>query len=245
MKRLKKFLSASKLNVAVFVLATSLVLAATIGAASATIVYLAETYTTRVDMYDIGVSLLENGERVSWCDYMSASKDGSWDEASGTLLENMLGNDEKLALGKTYEEKLSVHNSGTLDETVQVEVYRYWVDGNGNKRTNLNPTLIELNFCTGNGWIIDPNYHTDERTVLYYNGVLKAGDTTPLFIDKLTISNNVATIVDQNGNYIYDGMRFIVEVRVSATQETRSEDFVLGAWSVGGGIGPDGSMQIQ
>ena len=57
---------------------------------------------------------------------------------------------EKLVPGKAYPEALSVKNSGTIDQYVRVMVYRYWVDKEGNKTTELSPELIDLNL-TGNG----------------------------------------------------------------------------------------------
>ena len=57
----------------------------------------------------------------------------------------MLGADEKLILGKGYEERLSVRNSGTIEEYVRVMIYRYWEkDGTEGKLTDLSPDFIDL-----------------------------------------------------------------------------------------------------
>ena len=48
----------------------------------------------------------------------------------------MLGKDEKVALGKKYEEKLTVKNSGAIDEYVRVSIVKSWTDKDGNKVTS-------------------------------------------------------------------------------------------------------------
>lgn len=253
MKRLKKFLSASKLNVAVFILATSLVLTATFGAASAAASYLAETYSTRIQMYDIGISLLENGERISWRDYTS-SEDGTWDERTGVLLRNMLGEGKSVQLGRTYPEELAIRNSGFINEYVRVEVRKYWLDAQGNKMQELSPDLIHLNLLcdeTGhdNGWMLDKEASTPERTVLYYKYLLYAeneegqggASLTEAFSDTLTIDPSIATSVTQtttkeNGyttittTYDYDGVQFRIEVQAHGVQEHNAEDAAWSAW---------------
>ena len=49
-----------------FVAAMALLLFGSVEGTRAALTYYSETYASRVQMYDIGVSLLENGERVSW-----------------------------------------------------------------------------------------------------------------------------------------------------------------------------------
>ena len=90
----------------------------------------------------------------------------------------MLGKDEKVALGKKYEEKLTVKNSGAIDEYVRVSIVKSWTDKDGNKVTSLSPKLIDLGL-TGNGWIKDENNSTEERIMLYYPRVLKSGEMAP------------------------------------------------------------------
>lgn len=226
MNKLKSFLSASKTNVVVFVLTAVLILSATIGAASAAISYIS-TYDSRMQMFDIGVTLLENGDRVSWRDYSSSAKSG-WDENMGVLLTNMIPEGEEFALGKTYPEVLSVRNSGTINQYVRVSIYKYWVNPNefvkdpddghlyNPKLLELDPSNIQLNIlcdATGhsNGWLLDRDSSTAERIVLYYNQLLHsekdgsgATETSP-FSDTLTINNDIAskveTITTKNNGY--------------------------------------------
>lgn len=236
MERLKKFLSASRLNVVIFVLAASLVLAATIGAASATIVYLAETYGSEVDMAQIGVTLMENGNDISRRDY--TGKDDSWVEETGTLLENMLtATGGELKMNHQYEEQLSVRNSGSIDVYVKVTIYQYWEDKNGTKIANVDPLwpdmpLCDLNIPTGKGWIEDVNARTTERTVLIYQYILEAGDSTQLFADTICFSGNVAGIFDENRDYVYNGARFVLRVDVDAVQVHNAEGAIQSAWGI-------------
>ena len=56
-----------------------------------------------------------------------------------------------------------------------------------------------------NGWVLDENASTEERTVLYYTGILKTGEVSPSFADTLSIDREVAkkvtTTETVNGNY--------------------------------------------
>lgn len=217
MKKFKAFLSASKFNAVLFALVVSLVLSATVGAAYAAVSHLAEKQV-EIQRFDIGVTLLENSEAISWRDYVAERNDGTWNEHEGTLLEKMVPSGDDLVYGKAYPEELSVRNSGTIDIYVRATIYTYWVDAQGTKQQKLNPDFINLNILTGNGWVEDTASRTSERTVLMYQNALPAGETTPLFSDSLTISGAIV-----NGTYDYDGMKFIVEVMIDAEQVRGSD----------------------
>ena len=244
MKRLKKGMPPA-LTGLLFFLAVALLLTGSVNGTRAALTYYSETYTSRVQMYDIGVSLQENGERVSWRDYHSAA-DGSWNENTGELLAHMLPEGEELKIGKTYKEELNVRNSGTINQYVRVKIYKYWLNADGEKMQNLSPELIRLNLVNlGSDWILDEQASTPERTVLYYSRLLYAEENgpseTPLFADTLTIDDMVASKVTQtretkNGyttittTYDYDGIRFQIEAEVDAVQEHNAEDAALSAW---------------
>lgn len=179
LKKLKKILFSPVGTIGLFALAMVLLLSSSVGGAQAALTFFSETYTSRIQMYDIGVTLQENGERVSWRDYGSRA-DGSWQENTGRLLEHMLDREdgqEPLQLGKVYKEELNVRNSGTINQYVRVSIYKYWMiketDKDGNvvyvknekgedvpsykkmERTQeLSPDLIKLhllyNGCDGN-----------------------------------------------------------------------------------------------
>ena len=237
MKGWKKVLSKPSVTAGAFVMAAGLLLFSGVGGARAALNYYSETYSGRVQLQDIGVTLTENGENVSWRNY---TEDGSWDQNTGTLLTNLLAEGESVNPGQKYNEVLAVKNTGTINQYVRVSVYKYWLDADGNKTQNVSPDLINLHL-TENGWIADENSSTPERTVLYYSKLLNSGETSTPFADTLTIDPQVATKVTQtteteNGyttittTYDYDGLQFCVEASVDAVQEHNAEDAILSAW---------------
>ena len=196
MKRLRKLLRSPITTGVLFALAAVMLVTSSVGGARAALQYTSEYYTTQVKMYDIGVSLVEKSNRDGSSNIVSArnfiqKSDHQWNTLTGVLAEHMLPagdgtarhvnnirpltitQTEDFQIGKTYDEVLSVLNSGSIDQYVRVTVYKYWVDVNedgtaGDKRTDLDPSLIDLHFVTGNGWTIDESASTKERTVLYY-----------------------------------------------------------------------------
>lgn len=244
MRRPKKLLPPA-VTAVMFVAAMALLIFGSVESTRAALTYYSETYASRVQMYDIGVSLNENGERVSWRDYDSAA-DGTWNENTGVLLAHMLDDGEPLKIGKTYQEHLNVSNSGTINQYVRVTIYKYWTDADGRKMQSLSPELIDLHLVNlGTDWILDEEASTPERTVLYYNKLLYAEgegvSETPLFADALTIDDVIATKVHQKverdgeyttitTSYDYDGVRFNIEAKVDAVQEHNAEDAILSAW---------------
>ena len=116
----------------------------------AALTYYSENYSAEFQMFDIGVTLLENGEEVSWRNY--TQKDDVWQEGGGELLTHLLDGEAggKIQPGKAYVEELSVRNSGSIDQYVRVTLYRYWEDKDGNRVTDAPPELIELGLA-GNG----------------------------------------------------------------------------------------------
>ncbi|MGC4018052.1 MAG: hypothetical protein QM793_01630 [Muricomes sp.] len=249
----KKRKAMEKSTIALLAAAVVLLAASALGSTRAALTYFSENYTAQMAVYDIGVTLTENGKDISNRDYQN--RDDLWDENQGVLLENMLDEtDGKLMIGRNYEEKLAVRNSGTIDEYVRVRIYKYWTDESGNKILTLSPDLIQLNL-TGNGWIEDQV--TEERTVLYYPGILASGETAPDFADKIKIDNKIASMVKQtrttDGNglttitttYKYDGVQFNLEAEVDAVQTHNAADAIKSAWGVDVNVSPDGQLSLQ
>ena len=231
--------------------------ASTIGSTKATLTYMSDNYLAQIDIKSIGVTLTENGKDVSWRDYKH--KDDAWSEATGTLLGSMLkdAGDEKLILDKKYNEELAVKNSGSIDEYVRVTVQHYWFDKEtGEKRGDLDPSKIEINF-TNDGWIEDTSAKTTERNVFYYSNILKKGQTSPDFADKISINSDIATIVgststtDDDGyttittTYEYDGAQFVLEASVDAVQTHNAQSAIKSAWGVDVGISDNGALSLQ
>ena len=207
MKNLKKWITSPTGTIALFVLAAGLLLFSTIGSAWAALKYFSEIYKGHVEMYDIGVELLEKSspegkaEKVAWRTYVRNSQD-EWDETPGdehigVLLANMLpakedGTPEELVPGKKYFEEISCRNSGTIDQYVRITLYKYWVNADGQKvftgsendpitTQGLSPDLIKFTFpYLGSDWIKDEknSAKTEEREIYYYNKLLKAGADT-------------------------------------------------------------------
>ncbi len=239
--KIKKFITSPAGTMGAFALAVGLLASSSVGGARAALTYYSETYTSRVQMYDIGVTLLENDKEISWRNYDSRKDNGRWLEEKGVLLENMVPEGEKFKIGVWYPEELKVMNSGTINQYVRVSLYKYWLDENGEKVQTLTPDLIDLELQTDNGWMIDEESSTDERTILYYNRVLETGETSPAFAGRLKIDQSVTAKVTQttektaNGSkiittYDYDGVQFCIEATVDAVQEHNVEDAVWSAW---------------
>ena len=256
MDKLKKIIKSPITSVLLFFLAAVLLLGSAVGTTRAALSYYSENYTSRVEMDSIGVSLLENGEKVSWRDYGNSS-DGTWSEATGALLEHMVPEGERFRLGRVYPEELAVTNSGTIDQYVRVRLYKYWLDAEGEKLPDLSPDLIGLNLVNvGTDWIIDEASTTPERTVLYYKGILKAGDTTPPLSDTLTVDGSLAAKVSETttkeGNvttirttYDYDGVQFWVEARVDAVQTHKAQAAIRSAWGCEADVATDGTLHLK
>lgn len=243
MKKIRDFITSPAATLTAFVLAVALLLFSSVGGARAALAYYSETYRTQVQMQDIGVTLVENGANVSWRDYDTNDRDGSWDENIGPLLSKMLKKDEKLKVGARYPEELAVHNSGTISQYVRVSIYKYWLDAEGNKMRDLSPDLIDLHLTNigGGGWLEDEEASTPERTVLYYSRLLASDETSPLFADSIAIDGMVASKVTQTSetkdgfttittNYDYNGVQFCLEAKVDAVQDHNAQDAIWSAW---------------
>jgi len=221
----KKFITSPYTTLAAFGLAAGLLLFSSIGGARAALTYYSETYSSRIQMYEIDVMLVENERQVE-----------------GELLKDMLPEGETLKPGKVYKEELSVYNSGMIGQYVRVSLYKYWMDEAGEKLVTLSPELIDLHLVNlGTDWLVDEEASTRERTVIYYNKVLATETETPLFADTLTINGDIAAKVSQTTEtkdgyttihtvYDYDGVRFALEARVDAVQEHNAEDAAWSAW---------------
>ena len=233
--------------------AVVLLAASALGSTRAALTYFSENYTAQLEVSHIGVTLVENGKDISSRDYTGNGDE--WQESQGELLKDMLGKDEKVAIGKKYKEKLSVRNSGAIDEYVRVSITKSWLDKDGNKVTSLSPKLIDLGL-TGNGWIKDDNNSTEERIMLYYPKILKSGESAPAFADSIRIDGAVANKVTEETRiedghtvitttFIYDGIKFNLEAEVDAVQTHNAKDAIKSAWGVDVNVASDGTISLQ
>ncbi len=236
MKRKKKR-SFPKVTVLLLAASAVLLVGSGVGSARAALTYYSENYSVQMNMQSIGVSLVENDQVVSSRDYADADK---WEGTTeGSLLSNLLGEDEKFTPGKKYDEAISVTNSGNIDTFVRVIITKSWQDANGGKNTALDPQLIELNYLTDNGWVIAEDQSTTERTVLYYTKALPVGESTPALSDTLRINESIASEVNKTVKdntitytYKYDGYTFHLDAEVDAVQTHNAKDAIKSAWGV-------------
>ncbi|WP_095176218.1 MULTISPECIES: hypothetical protein [Blautia] len=234
-----------------------LLLGSTVGSAQAALTYYSENYAVQMSTSSIGVSLVENGNIVSSRDYDNDT-DGEWNVTTGNLLEDL--KKEKFILGKRYHEELSVTNSGTIDSYVRVILTKSWLKGEGAeavKDTKLSPELIEINL-TDDGWKVDSDASTKERTVLYYTKILPAGKTTTNFADSLRIDPALGKKITEHVNvdeetgyktittvYDYDGYSFQVEAEVDAVQTHNAPDAIKSAWGVDVRVLGNGDISLR
>lgn len=258
MRRIGRFLRGKKGTVLLGATAGILLLSSAIGSTKAALTYFSENYTAQVEMKDIGVTLVETSAKgskdISSRDYTGS--DDKWKETQGALLDDMLEQtDGKLQLGTKYKEELSVKNTGTIDEYVRVRVYKNWTKKDGTKETTLSPSLIILNM-TQNGWIIDEENSTEERTVLYWPSILKVGAQTPALSDTLTIDDSIGKKVTESSEtkdgvtkkkttFNYDGVKFNLEAEVDAVQTHNAADAIKSAWGVDVNVAGDGSISLK
>ena len=213
--------------------------------------YYSENYGAQVEVSNIGVSLVENDKVVSKRDYAS---NGTWDETTGDLLTAL--KEEKIVPGKQYEEAIKVTNSGSIDSYVRVILKKSWTNKEGVKDTSLSPDLIDLNLTDGNGWVVDEDASTTERTILYYTSILPAGSSTLALSDTLTIDGSIATKVKQDvtekdgyqtitTTYAYDGYNFQIEAEADAVQTHNAQDAIKSAWGVDVDVDGNGNISLR
>ncbi len=235
-----------------------------VGSTRAALSYYSETYSARIDMQSIGVTLVENDRDVSYRDYTHA--DDEWDEATGTLFTGILREGEAWKPGEVHREELGAKNSGNIDEYVRIKVYKYWVDQNGRKVTELSPALICLEM-PGNGWIIDEKASTaklregddrdGEMVIAYYSAVLAPGESTLPFTETISVDGGIAEKVTETvetgedgrttitTTYDYNGVNFMLEVEVDAVQTHNAVSAIRSAWGVDVEVAEDGSLSLR
>lgn len=250
MEKIRKALKGRKGTWILLGLAVLFLLGSGIGSTRAALQIYSEYYEARVGMYDIGITLLENGKEIAVRDYANQMAQGEestgWTTKEGALLENMLGeSDGQLVLERKYREELSVVNSGSIPEYVRVRIYRYWVDpeagkdaeGNEVKVTGMDPEWIRLELDES-GWWKNEAECTDECIVMYYRSELPTGGAAS-FCKSISIDGAVAKVTKtEAGNgivkttYDYEGKKFVLEVDADAVQNHNAGDAIRSAWGV-------------
>lgn len=241
MSRFGKAISSTPVNIALFVIAAILLIGSVVGGTQAAMSYYSDTYLARLFASSIGVTLVENDNDVAYRNY---NGEGLWfqvtEEASedAKLLEDLQG--QQIDLGKEYPEVLKVRNTtrGNLSEYVRLSVSKYWEDDQGNRINTVDPNLIQLQLTRDSGWMIDNGATTEERTIYYYDTVLKPNEATNALCSSISIDPKVASLVTQETNangvttikYDYNGMRFCLEATAYAVQEHNAAEAIKSTW---------------
>ncbi len=137
MNRLKKIISHPVTTIIIIAFAIFLLLYSSVGGARAALTYYSETYASQVEMRDIGVTLVENDNSVTYRDYISETANAQWDvnlteyynsKYDSVILSDLASQtDDVFIPGYHYDERIQVKNSGVIDEYVRVTLYKYWV----------------------------------------------------------------------------------------------------------------------
>lgn len=250
MKKIRKALKQKPAAAVLLVLAVVLLALSGVGSARAALQIYSDYYQARVGMYDIGITLVENGEEIAVRDYANQMAQGEestgWTTKEGALLGHMLEETGgRLVTDRSYKEELSVVNSGSIPEYVRVRIYRYWVDpdapldedGNERKVTTMDPGWIELELLE-DGWWVNEEECTDECIVMYYRSELPTGGAAP-FCKSITIDGAAAKVTKTEVSegvvkteYEYEGKKFVLEVDADAVQNHNAEHAIPSAWGV-------------
>ena len=230
-------------------IAAVLLVASTVGSTQAALVYYSENYSAEVTVSNIGISLVENGDVINYRNYLS---DGNWDKLAdkAVLMEDLLGDDTMVIPGKTYDEELTVKNSGTIDTYVRVILSKYWLNADGERTTEADPAYIQLTRGSSK-WLKDEDASGDEREIYYYTDIVASEATTEALITELTIDPQISKELIRTENadniityvYKYDGYTFVVEAEAQAVQTHNAESAIKSAWGVDVTI-TDGSLSF-
>lgn len=258
MKLIKKLTSSARMIKVLIVVCLVVIVFSGVNFTRAMLTYYSDSYVSGTEMYQIGVSLIENDIEVSRYD----------DDQVTLFIPEIPEND--LQLGKTYKEELKVKNCGGnlsdqnagIDQYVRVIVHKRWlkVDEDGSVSeladTTLNPDFIDLNFVNINDdyWIEDISQATKEQRVFYYHHILKANEESELFANTIRIDPAIVkevkteTTEADDGTiittYLYDDYKFEIYVEVDAVQTHNAKEAILSAWGVDVTINEDKTLSL-
>ena len=213
-----------------------------IGGARAALQFTSEIYEVPLAMEEIGIGILENGEVRDF----------------DTLLLDLVDeeNGEEVKPGVVYDEDVDVVNNGQIDEYIRVVIYKYWKDGaDGDKNTELDPSLIILDDPENHGWLHDGAQSTDEREVYYYTKPVGSDDKPLDLFDTIQIDPDIVDMVYQTGEkdnegnliteFIYNGKYLGIKVEASGVQTHNAEDAIHSAWGAEVDISDDGTLSLK
>ncbi len=218
-----------------------LVAASSVGATRAAVVYSGAANQVNFEASTIDVAVQEKvGDK--------------WETITGEdeLALASLDADDKIKIGKRYDEQLKVVNdsAGEYDEYIRVTIKKSWgktnEDGSFTKDTMLDPELIELGFAEGfdSKWLKSESESTQETAVYYLKSPL-AFEEEETFLTSITINDKITKLVDKHEEskdedgytvitnvYKYNGQELSLEVKVDAVQSHNAVDAIKGTWGV-------------
>lgn len=228
-----------------------LLAASGIGSTRAALTYYSENYTAQMELKSIGVALVENGTTlVERNGYKEKAK-----QEEKSLFQNLLKDEEEFKIGHAYPEKLTVKNTGNMNEYVRVTVTRYWTDTEGKKLPNLSPAYIQIGY-NDRDWMKDEKQTTQEREIWYYKNLLEPGEESQVLADSITIDDAIVSKVTETrttkdgvttieADYVYDQAVFHVKAEVDGVQTHNASDAMKSAWGVDMKIEEDGTIGFQ
>jgi len=213
-----------------------------IGGARAALQFTSEIYEVPLAMEEIGIGILENGEPRDF----------------DTLLLDLVDeeNGEEVKPGVVYDEDVDVVNNGEIEEYIRVVIYKYWKDSaDGDKNTELDPSLIILDDPEKHGWLHDGAQSTDEREVYYYTKPVSTKDGALDLFDTIQIDPDIVDMVYQTGEkdnkgnliteFIYNGKYLGIKVEAAGVQTHNAEDAIHSAWGAEVDISDDGTLSLK
>lgn len=215
-------------------------LAGTVGVAQAQLTYFSAEHRADIQQTHLGVALTEQtgdeGEArtvaVGNAVEGTAGAEGALLQEDGKLL---LGGDESMVPGKTYDEKISAQNtSADMGEYVRLTVRKYWTNEAGDKLPGLNPELIELDYDKGNSvWVYSESESTPERMVFYCQSMVPAGTTVAPAVTGIKVLpaalNDAALKVQAASD---SGLRVGLSAQVDSVQTNHAVAAAKSAWGV-------------
>ncbi len=235
---MKRVLHSPLITGLLFVLALALLVTGSVGSVRALPnSETAEMHST-IETTKMGVAILQNGETCVNTGSNGLMNVGGTDVASG----------ESFKVGKNYNLNLSVKNTGDVEGYVRITIYRYWASQNTNasgwvggyaeKRTDLDPEMIELDIAEENGWVIDTSAPSEggERIVIYRGNqaALQQNDSL-LFLKSVRINGDILEDLKpyddgSYGYYAYDNATFMLEIKADIVQTHSGDAARTGTW---------------
>lgn len=214
-----------------------------------TIVIIPRNLSQAFETSSIGTSLIENGRLIAKND-IDTNIDGE-----GKLFVDI----SNIIPGKKYEENLCVNNVGEINTYVRAVVDKMFIDEEGNKSGEVNSRHIVLETeKLGSEWIIDENASTLDRTVYYYTKRLEVGESTPNFIDKISINPEIyhdmyerVIETEESGrqnislNNKFENLRAGIVIKIDAAQDHNAADAIWSLWGVRVNIDSEGNLSLR